>query len=481
MSKQAPKTRPVPAKVTGVYKADSVRDVAESLNIPNLPDAVASALASDVEHRIHQVTEEATRFMRHAKRTILTTSDIDQALRVLNMEPLYGHFPHNPPTFRRALPFPQAQSAGSVYFVEDEEIEFDRVLREEKVTMAKGVSWTAHWLAVEGVQPLIPENPPAAPRDVDLDGAAAKNGAPNGVSGSIFPLTPPSSDRPSPVQPGKQTQQQNILVKQTLSRELQLYYTRLTSSLLPPTSEPAKRTAALARLRQDAGLSPLLSYLVHWVGEGVVSTLRGGSQTETDGKLLEVYLDVIAALLDNPTLGVEPYLHQLLPSVFSILLYSSLPPSNGTHLRITAAQILAHLLTHYSMTYPGLSTKIVKTLIVGLIDNKKTRATHEGAIRGLMAIGKEAVRQGLVNRGGARVVGEKCMPGESSQLVDLVMEGFKTIHPPFIRPIPLDPNSGADSEMLEKLYASLGDFFAERIASDSEWARAILSDEASLV
>ena len=95
--------------------------------------------------------------MRHAKRTTLTTSDIDQALRVLNIEPLYGHFPHNPPTFRRALPFPQMQSAGSVYFIEDEEIEFDRVLREEKLTMPKGVSWTAHWLAVEGVQPLIPE------------------------------------------------------------------------------------------------------------------------------------------------------------------------------------------------------------------------------------------------------------------------------------------------------------------------------------
>ena len=55
------------------------------------------------------------------------------------------------------------------------------------------------------------------------------------------------------------------------------------------------------------------------------------------------------------------------------------------------------------------------------------------------------------------------------------------IHPPSVRPQPLDPNSGADSEMLEKLHASLGDFFAERIASDSEWARAILSDEASMI
>ncbi|KAI0715634.1 TAF-domain-containing protein [Cerioporus squamosus] len=443
MSKPAPKAKPAPAKVPGIYKLDSVRDVAESLNIPNLPDAVASALASDVEYRIQQVVEEAARFMRHAKRTTLTTSDIDQALRVLNIEPLYGHFPHNPPAFRRALPFPQMQSAGSVYFVEDEEIEFDRVLREEKITMPKGVSWTAHWLAVEGEDP------------------EGKQTATTVLPG------------------GKQTQQQPLLVKQTLSRELNLYYARLTSSLNPQTSDHTKRTAALASLRHDAGLSPLLPYLAQWVSEGVVSTLRTGSQTENDGKMLEVFLDVISALLDNQTLGVEPFLHQLLPAVFSILLHSALPPSHATHLRITAAQILAHLLTHYSMTYPGLPTKIVKMLIVGLIEHKKPRPTNEGAIRGLMAIGKEAVRLGLVDRQGAKIVGEKCMPGESSTLVDLVMEGLRMLHPPSQRPVPLDPNSGADSVVVEKLRTQLGDFFAERVIGDSVWARGILSDDAA--
>ena len=56
-------------------------------------------------------------------------------------------------------------------------------------------------------------------------------------------------------------------------------------------------------------------------------------------------------------------------------------------------------------------------------------------------------------------------------------EGLKMIHPPSTHPVPLDPNSGADSELIEKLHATLGDFFAERIASDAEWARGILSDE----
>lgn len=255
--------------------------------------------------------------MRHAKRTTLTTSDIDQALRVLNIEPLYGHFPHNPPTFRRALPFPQLPAVGPVYFVEDEEIDFERVIREDKITLPKGVNWTAHWLAVEGVQPLIPENPPAFPKEQDLEPSLSKISASPSKSNNTnpgFPPTPPGSDRPSPVQTArKQTQQQQQQVKQVLSRELQLYYNRLTTALLSTSNGNSKddsftkRAAALSSLRVDAGLQPLLPYLVRWVAEGVVNTLRGGGQAESDGRTLSTLLDVICAILDNPTLFVEPY------------------------------------------------------------------------------------------------------------------------------------------------------------------------------
>ena len=215
----------------------------------------------------------------------MTTTDIDNALRVLNIEPLYGHSANNQPIFRRALPFTSMPSSGTVWFVEDEEIDFDRVLKEEKLSLPLGVRWTAHWLAVEGVQPLIPENPPAVPRD---DTAA-----------------PPRMT--AAISPGKRQQQQATLVKQVLSQELQLYYARLTSSLLPPSSDTTKRTAALASLRGDAGLQALLPYLVRWVAEGVVGPLKDGIQGENDGRVLEVLMDVIAALLDNTSLFVEPY------------------------------------------------------------------------------------------------------------------------------------------------------------------------------
>jgi transcription initiation factor TFIID subunit 6 len=263
--------------------------------------------------------------MRHGRRTTLTTSDIDLALRTLNIEPLYGHLPFSQPSYRKALPFPQIStpgtnqpSAGPVYFVEDEEIDFERVLREEKIMLPKGVSWTAHWLAVEGVQPLIPENPPAVPREepaavsgeIKVNGALITAPAATGAAGLL-----PGGGQKSGALPNANNAQSANLVKQVLSRELQLYYARLTSSLLPPLNTQdytTKKTAALASLRHDAGLQALLPYLVRWVGEGVVGVLKTGEQGDGEGKALEVLMDVVSALLENTTLFIEPYVRNTL-------------------------------------------------------------------------------------------------------------------------------------------------------------------------
>jgi len=63
----------------------------------------------------------------------------------------------------------------------------------------------------------------------------------------------------------------------------------------------------------------------------------------------------------------------------------------------------------------------MKTLLVALISSDKSKGTLEGAIRDLEEIGKEAVRKGLVEGGGVKVVGSKCIPGETDPLVDSVM------------------------------------------------------------
>nr|GAT56810.1 transcription initiation factor TFIID complex 60 kDa subunit [Mycena chlorophos] len=451
-----------PQAQTGVYRPETIKDVADSLNLPHISDAVAGALASDVEYRIHQVIEEAARFMRHGRRTIMTTSDIEQALRVLNIEPLYGHSSHNPPSFKRALPFPNALAAGSVYFVEDEEIDFERVLREERITLPRGVSWTAHWLAVEGVQPLIPENPPAIPKEI------APDIKPTVLTNGIGPAPATAAAK----RQEEQLQQQQQLVKQVLSRELQLYYTRLTSSLLPPGADDGKRDAALASLRTDAGLQALLPYLIKWVGDGVVRSLKDGGLGETDGQVLEVLVSVTSSLLANTTLFVEPYLHQMLPPLLSTLLHSSLPPSHETQLRTLSAQTLSRLLTEHSTTYPSLSPRLVKTLLLALVSPAKSSGTRQGAIRGLVGIGKEAIRKGLVEGGGAKVVGGEYSDDEA--LVAAVLDALRKLREPSDMFDALDPSLAADAKTLEDLKNVLGEYFAARLSQDAAWARTIV-------
>lgn len=63
----------------------------------------------------------------------------------------------------------------------------------------------------------------------------------------------------------------------------------------------------------------------------------------------------------------------------------------------------------------------MKTLLLALISPGKSKGTREGAIRGLMGVGKEAIRKGLVEGGGAKVVGSECIMGEKSPVVEATM------------------------------------------------------------
>lgn len=88
---------------------ESIKIIAESVGIENLSNEVAIGLASDVEYRLREIIQasfgrhsyrlnfgdtfffvvwmqEAIKFMRHSKRERMTTEDINNALRLRNVE-----------------------------------------------------------------------------------------------------------------------------------------------------------------------------------------------------------------------------------------------------------------------------------------------------------------------------------------------------------------------------------------------------------
>ena len=84
--------------------------VAESLNVTDLPNAVTSTLPSSSR----SCTQGSCQVYTPRSTTNMTTDGTDRAFRVPNIEPLYGHSPHNSPTFTRSISYPPISTTGTL-------------------------------------------------------------------------------------------------------------------------------------------------------------------------------------------------------------------------------------------------------------------------------------------------------------------------------------------------------------------------------
>lgn len=362
-----------------VWNPENIKDVAESVGLSSLSSDVADHLTRDVEFRIAQVLEEALKFMRHAKRTTLFTQDISQALRVLDVEPLYGYESSRPLRFGEASIGP----GQPLFYVEDEEMDFEKLINAPLPKVPREITFTAHWLAVEGVQPTIPQNPTPA------DSSRTADLLPKGPGTNPNLAATAGADNIA-VKP---------LVKHILSKELQLYFDHVSAALFD-THNDEYRVAALASLRSDPGLHQLVPYFVQFAAEKVTHNLKNIF-------VLTQTLHFISALLDNRNLHIAPYVASLVPPVLTCLVGKRLTSSSTTPittggglpphyaLRTLAASLL-HALTRKDLTAatPTLKPRLARTLLKHLLaTSPQPLGTYYGAILGLNDLaGAEGVR-----------------------------------------------------------------------------------------
>lgn len=125
-----------------LWNPENVKDVAESIGI-NLTEEPLRVLTQDVEYRIGQVVVEALRFMRAANRTTLTVQDVSQALRVLDVEPLYGYDSTRPLRYGEASIGP----GQPLFYIEDEEVDFEKVINAPLPKVPRDMSFTGKLLS----------------------------------------------------------------------------------------------------------------------------------------------------------------------------------------------------------------------------------------------------------------------------------------------------------------------------------------------
>lgn len=342
-----------------ILPKETIQIIAQSIGITDLPDDVASALAPDVEYRMREVMQEAIKCMLHSKRTILTTDDVNSALQLRNIEPLYGFASGGALRFKRAL------GHTDLFYIDDGDVDFKDVIESPLPKAPIDTTVVAHWLAIEGVQPAIPENVPVEIVPPSLD------------SKKIDTIISKKKDEEFAVEV-------KLPVKHVLSRELQLYFEKITE-LIITGADSALFKDVLSSLATDSGLHPLIPYFTQFIADEVTRSLD-------DLTLLFSLMRVARSLLHNPHVHIEPYLHQLMPSIITCLVAKRLGGrENHWNLRDYTANLIAYICRRFGHAYHNLQPRVTRTLLHAFLDPKRAMTQHYGAIKGLAALGPRVV------------------------------------------------------------------------------------------
>ncbi|CAF1446762.1 unnamed protein product [Adineta ricciae] len=353
------------------FPNQSIQFIADSNQCQHLADESVKYLTLEATGVVRFLLQDALKFTRKCRRTKMITEDFESAMKMRYLEPSVGYRLSN-----GNLPFKTTTTAGmshrEVQCIDDHEIHLDQVIAAPMPKLPLDVSIRTHWLAIEGKQPTINENPEIISK-VDQ------------TTDSLDPMKSLTKKRYNLDASKIKTSNPH-----ELSLEQQIYYKEITEACVG--SEEQKRQEAIASLSSETGLHQILPRIVLFISEGVKVNLM-----QYNLAILIYLMRMTSALLDNKSLYCEKYLHQLFPAIMSCILAKQLcaRPDADNHwaLRDYAASRCAQMVKMFSANIHGLRKRIVRIFLRTFNSERLPLVTHYGALVGLCEMGQETIEE----------------------------------------------------------------------------------------
>ncbi|CAM9093915.1 unnamed protein product [Pylaiella littoralis] len=372
----------------------SLRIITAAAQVGEVSNDVLTFLSASAEYHLLDVINDAAFFRDKSKRSRLTVEDVNASLKLRGAEG-------------------SLVLSGGAQTLKDDEV---GGAGESKVDLRKVANASLpvcpietgpgmHWLAVDGQQPLLPQNPiPSTSRGKGKGGKRSRGKQAEAAAGGSG-----SSD-----------------VTAQLSEELSTYLRRCCHAIL--SQDEAKRARALASLREDPGLQQLLPHLCRFIQLKVPEYLKQHKEPDQLGALLQM----LQCLLNNKNFAfLEIYLDRLLPPLMSCLLHidferrnvagggggggggrggfgnggssqevtvhSALPPPKWTHWKVRdyAAELLRAICDKHGHTYPTLQARASDMFYTHVARPHTMLTTLYGSITGISYLGRMPVEQTL--------------------------------------------------------------------------------------
>ena len=368
-------------------------------------------VGASAEYRLKKLLEEAQKYTRAGKRARVSPEDVNLALRSLNVAPIYGVVSKDDETVQNIQDLKNIaksnQPLGAAEMLPTCVISLEKLCEMELPPVPLEPAVTAHWLAVEGIMPTVPQNIDLD-RNMDNIDFNSNNNSKSNRSGH---------------------KQQNVLNTRTgvlyhnLSEEQQVYLYRLqydalvndetnpndkinttkagvsTSIMNLPQLMEAKavdiRKGAIKQIACDTAgaLQPLVPYLIHWIEVTTQNNLR-------KLHILNCLVDVAGALIENPNIDLELYLDRLMPSLLTCVVSKRLcqdaAKEDHWKLRDHAAEVVARVCDKFGSKYPKLQLRIAKTYRKALSNPHTPWTTSYGVLIGLCNLGVRVIENVLL-------------------------------------------------------------------------------------